>query len=87
MTATKLARHIEEHTWQTQAQLTNGADEIAALLLTRHFLQQSHWQPKLFLAYGSPKTEFKHMPYMASSVGATLRNQAQLVGEIGRAHV
>ena len=80
MTATKLARHIEEHTWQTQAQLTNGADEIAALLLTRHFLQQSHWQPKLFLAYGSPKTEFKHMPYMASSVGATLRNQAQLVG-------
>ena len=80
MTATKLARHIEEHTLQTQAQLTNGADEIAALLLTRHFLQQSHWQPKLFLAYGSPKTEFKHMPYMASSVGATLRNQAQLVG-------
>ena len=80
MTATKLARHIEEHAWQTQAQLTNGADEIAALLLTRHFLQQSHWQPKLFLAYGSPKTEFKHMPYMASSVGATLRNQAQLVG-------
>lgn len=79
MTATKFARHIEEHTWQTQAQLTNGADEIAALLLTRHFLQQSHWQPKLFLAYGSPKTEFKHMPYMASSVGATLRNQAQLV--------
>ena len=80
MTATKLARHIEEHTWQTQAQLTNGADEIAALLLTRHFLQQSHWQPKLFLAYGSPKTESEHMPYMASSVGATLRNQAQLVG-------
>lgn len=79
MTATKLARHIEEHTLQAQAQLTNGADEIAALLLTRHFLQQSHWQPKLFLAYGSPKTEFKHMPYMASSVGATLRNQAQLV--------
>ena len=78
MTATKLARHIEEHTWQTQAQLTNGADEIAALLLTRHFLQQSYWQPKLFLAYGSPKTEFKHMPYMASSVGATLRNQARL---------
>lgn len=80
MTATKLARHIEEHSLQTQAQLTNGADEIAALLLTRHFLQQSYWQPKLFLAYGSPKTEFKHMPYMASSVGATLRNQAQLVG-------
>ena len=79
MTATKLARHIEEHTLQAQAQLTNGADEIAALLLTRHFLQQSHWQPKLFLAYGSPKTEFKHMPYMASSVGATLRNQAQLL--------
>ena len=80
MTATHLERQIEEKQLQDRALLTNGADEIALLLLARHFLQQSQWQPKLYLHYGLPNTEFKHMPYMAASTGATLRNQAQLVG-------
>ena len=80
MTANQLERFITEHELQTSAQLTYGADEIGALLLTRHFLQQSKWLPKLYVHYGSPQAEFKHMPYMAASVGATLRNQAQLVG-------
>ena len=80
MTANQLERFITEHKLQTSAQLTYGADEIGALLLTRHFLQQSKWLPKLYVHYGSPQAEFKHMPYMAASVGATLRNQAQLVG-------
>lgn len=80
MTATHLERKIEEKQLQDRALLTNGADEIAVLLLARHFLQQSLWQPKLYLHYGLPNTEFKHMPYMAASTGATLRNQAQLVG-------
>ena len=80
MTATHLERQIEEKQLQGRALLTNGADEIALLLLARHFLQQSQWQPKLYLHYGLPNTEFKHMPYMAASTGATLRNQAQLVG-------
>ena len=80
MTATYLERQIEAKQLQDRALLTNGADEIALLLLARHFLQQSQWQPKLYLHYGLPNTEFKHMPYMAASTGATLRNQAQLVG-------
>lgn len=80
MTATYLERQIEEKQLQDRALLTYGADEIAVLLLARHFLQQSQWQPKLYLHYGLPNTEFKHMPYMAASTGATLRNQAQLVG-------
>lgn len=80
MTANQLERFITEHKLQSSAQLTYGADEIGALLLTRHFLQQSKWLPKLYVHYGSPQAEFKHMPYMAASVGATLRNQAQLVG-------
>lgn len=80
MTANQLERFITEHKLQSSAQLTYGADEIGALLLTRYFLQHSKWQPKLYVHYGSPQAEFKHMPYMAASVGATLRNQAQLVG-------
>ena len=80
MTANQLERFITEHKLQSSAQLTYGADEIGTLLLTRHFLQQSKWLPKLYVHYGSPQAEFKHMPYMAASVGATLRNQAQLVG-------
>ncbi|MEE1230249.1 MAG: DUF4127 family protein, partial [Phascolarctobacterium sp.] len=80
MTANQLERFITEHKLQSSAQLTYGADEIGALLLTRYFLQHSKWQPKLYVHYGSPQAEFKHMPYMAASVGATLHNQAQLVG-------
>lgn len=62
-----------------QAQLTYGADEIASLLLTRYYLQQSSWQPKVYLHYASPKAEGADMPYMAVCVGAALRNQLKLI--------
>ena len=65
---------------QKQAQLTYGADEIAALLLTRYYLQQSGWQPRVYLHYASPEAEGADMPYMAVCVGAALRNQLQLLG-------
>lgn len=80
LTALALERQIEAHGLEPQAQITHGADEIATLLLARHYLQQANFQPQIFLHYGTPKTEFKHMPYMAASVGATLRNQIQLIG-------
>lgn len=85
ITALQLEQQIQRqglasaHNQALQAQLTYGADEIAALLLAHSYLQQQRWQPKLYVHYGSAKTEFKHMPYMATSVGATLRNQAQLL--------
>lgn len=65
---------------QKQAQLTYGADEIAALLLTRYYLQQSGWQPRVYLKYASAHSEGADMPYMAVCVGAALRNQLQLIG-------
>ena len=65
---------------QQQAQLTYGADEIASLLLTRYYLQQSGWQPKVYLYYASPQAEGADMPYMAVCVGAALRNQLKLIG-------
>ncbi len=78
--ARQLESFINANAFTSRAQLTNGADEIGALLLTRHFLQQSKWRPRLHVHFGSFGAEFKHMPYMAASTGATLRNQAQLIG-------
>lgn len=78
--ALRLEKLIERRGWQSQAQLTYGADEIAALLLARRYLQTSAWQPKIYLQYADPSAEFKYMPYMAVSVNAALRNQAQLLG-------
>lgn len=62
------------------AQMTYGADEIAAVLLARLFLQQQKWQPKIFIVYADPASEFHYMPYMGASTGQTLRNKLQLLG-------
>lgn len=78
--AVKLQSSIAAQKLQQQAQFTYGADEIASLLLVRYYLQQSNWQPKVYLHYASPKAEGTDMPYMAVCVGAALRNQLQLLG-------
>lgn len=78
--AVKLQSSIAAKKLQQQAQLTYGADEIASLLLVRYYLQQSNWQPNVYLHYASPKAESADMPYMAVCVGAALRNQLKLIG-------
>ena len=78
--AVRLQSSITAQQKQKQAQLTYGADEIATLLLTRYYLQQSGWQPKVYLHYASPEAEGTNMPYMAVCVGAALRNQLKLMG-------
>lgn len=78
--AVRLQSSIAAQKLQQQAQFTYGADEIASLLLVRYYLQQSNWQPKVYLHYASPKAEGTDMPYMAVCVGAALRNQLQLLG-------
>lgn len=78
--AVRLQSSIAAQKLQQQAQLTYGADEIASLLLTRYYLQQSGWQTKVYLHYASPQAEGADMPYMAVCVGAALRNQLKLIG-------
>ena len=78
--AVRLQSSITAQQKQKQAQLTYGADEIATMLLTRYYLQQSGWQPKVYLHYASPEVEGADMPYMVVCVGAALRNQLQLLG-------
>lgn len=78
--ATELEKIIKHENLQKQAFFTYGADEIAALLLTKYYLKQCNYQPKIYLKYAQKNTEFTHMPYMAVSTGAALRNQIQLLG-------
>lgn len=78
--ALRLEQLAERRGLQNAAPLTYGADEIAALLVARRYLQSSGWQPKIYLQYAAPSAPFKYMPYMAVSVDAALRNQLQLLG-------
>ena len=79
-TAKHLQNLIIRNKLTSQANLTYGADEIGALLLARHYLRTQNFSPRIKIIYSSPRTEFKHMPYMAASCGATLRNQIELLG-------
>lgn len=60
--------------------ITYGADEIAAVLIARNYLQQQHYVPAIYLQYASPEMEFLYMPFMAASVGETLRDKTALAG-------
>lgn len=78
--ASSLQELIRSHNLQAQAQLTYGADEIAALLIAKAYLQQAQWQPHIYLKFSTPQAEQKQMPYMAVSTGTAVRNQLQLIG-------
>lgn len=62
--------------------ITYGADEIAASLIARNYLQQRQAVPKIFLQYAAPDTEFIYMPFMAASIGETLRDKVALTGAV-----
>ncbi len=80
VSAERVAAFINSKNLASKAQLTYGADEIAALLITRTYLQQSKWQPKIFIRYANEKTAFQHMPYMAVAAKTALSNQLALLG-------
>lgn len=78
--ASRLQELIRSHSLQAKAQLTYGADEIASLLIAKAYLQQTQWQPRVYVKFSTPQTEQKQMPYMAVSTGTAVRNQLQLIG-------
>lgn len=59
---------------------TYGADELAAVLIARNYLQSMRRTPKIYLQYAADGMEFMYMPFMAASVGQTLRDKVQLLG-------
>ncbi len=62
-----------------QAQIICGADEIAALLLARHYLHSICYKPKVYLMYANSATARQDMPYMPVSTGSALRSQLRLL--------
>ena len=62
-----------------QSQIICGADEIAALLLARHYLHSIGYRPKVYLMYANAATAWQDMPYMPVSTGSALRSQLQLL--------
>ncbi len=62
-----------------QAQLICGADEIAALLLARHYLRSTGYRPRVHLLYANAAIPAQDMPYMPISTGSALRSQLQLL--------
>lgn len=65
---------------QSSSYATYGADELAAVLIARNYLQQQKYTPKIYLRYAAAGMEFMYMPFMAASVGQTLRDKARLAG-------
>lgn len=73
--------HAQMYGAHTQNSYTTyGADELAAVLIAREFLRQENAAPKIYLHYADPSMEFMYMPFMAASVGQTLRDKARLLG-------
>lgn len=62
------------------AYTTYRAGEIAAVLVGLAYLHQQNYQPKVFLQYAAQEMEFMYMPFMAVSVGETLRDKLHLIG-------
>ncbi len=60
--------------------ITYGADEIAAAIIARNYLKRIKFTPKIYLEYTHPSAEFMYMPFMAASVGETLRDKINLIG-------
>lgn len=72
--------HARAYANARSSHITYGADEIACTLIARNYLQQQHYVPAIYLQFASPETEFIYMPFMAASVGETLRDKIALAG-------
>ncbi len=72
--------HARMYTASRAGHITYGADEIACVLIARNYLQAQHYVPAICLQYAAPEMEFIYMPFMAASVGETLRDKIALAG-------
>lgn len=72
--------HARMYAQTADSHITYGADEIACVLIARNYLQQQHYTPAIYLQYAAPHMEFIYMPFMAASVGQTLRDKIALAG-------
>ncbi|MDO4178546.1 MAG: DUF4127 family protein [Phascolarctobacterium sp.] len=63
-----------------KARLTNGADELATLLVTKSYLDKQDRKPKVFVYFADPKTKFMHAPYMSMTNTQAVREALEIIG-------
>ena len=62
--------------------ITKGADEVALSLLANFVQQKTNYQPKIYVAYNDEKAAGTIMPFMAGSVGSTVKEKLNLSNAI-----
>ncbi|WP_278848740.1 DUF4127 family protein [Megamonas hypermegale] len=62
--------------------ITKGADEVALSLLANFVQQKTNYQPKIYVAYNDEKAAGTVMPFMAGSVGSTVKEKLNLSNAI-----
>lgn len=72
--------YMQQNSLGNKGKITNGADEIASLLLTSYYTSINNYKPQVLIEYSSPKVASKLMPYMANSVEATIKDKISFIG-------
>lgn len=65
---------------RTSVSFTQGADEIAALLVARSYLEKSGYKPKLAVIYADSSIKDLTMPYQSLSCQELVKDKCQLLG-------
>lgn len=60
---------------QNKVMITKGADEVALSLLANFVQEKTHYRPKIYVAYNDEKAVGTIMPFMAGSVGSTVKEK------------
>jgi len=63
-----------------KVRLTNGADEIATLLVTKAYLDKQTIKPRVYVHYADAKTKFMHAPYMSMTNAQAVREALEIIG-------
>lgn len=67
---------------QDKVMITKGADEVALSLLANFVQNKTDYRPKIYVAYNDEKAIGTIMPFMAGSVGSTVKEKLTLANAI-----
>lgn len=76
----ELKKYLEtEKLSPEQVFITHGADEIAISLVAKISADAHNYTPRIYVAYNTPSTQDKLMPFMAGTVGETVKEKLQFL--------
>lgn len=74
------AEAISLKTNSPRVRITNGADELATLLVTKSYLDKQVYKPSVYVHYTDEKAKFLHAPYMSMSNSQAVREALEIIG-------